>query len=251
MSTQDTRARYAVVTGSSGDIGQAICKLYQRDGVTVIGIDRHELRENTDHFIHEDLRHFYRNSTTQEHILAQVREISGEHGLYALVNNAAAQVLNPTEKVSETDWDETLETNLLAPFGLIQKLLPQLERAGGSVVNISSIHATATKPEFVCYATSKAALSGLTRALAVDLGPRLRVNAIHLAATRTKMLSEGFKNNPAGLQQLESMHPLGRIAKPEEVAEACLFLTSDKARFITGALWQIDGGISGRLHDPV
>lgn len=246
-----TSQRYALVTGSSGDVGQAICRVFQREGIYVIGIDRRELHTNVDHFIHEDLRYFYRREQVRTRVISTICDIIGSDGLYTLVNNAAIQLLHHVEDVTEADWDETLETNLLAPFGLIQQLLPNLERAGGSVVNISSIHATATKPEFVCYATSKAALSGLTRALAIDLGPRLRVNAIHLAATRTGMLVDGFKNNPDGLAELEAMHPLGRIAEPEEVAEACLFLASDRASFISGSAWQIDGGISGRLHDPV
>ena len=145
----------------------------------------------------------------------------------------------------------TLDTNLVAPFLLIQKLLPMLEASQGSVVNIASVHATVTKPEFVCYATSKAALVGMTRAMAVDLGPRLRLNAINPAATATPMLLAGFEGRPEALKELSKMHPLERIAEPQEIAQTALFLCSDKARFITGACWALDGGIGARLHDPV
>jgi NAD(P)-dependent dehydrogenase (short-subunit alcohol dehydrogenase family) len=130
-------------------------------------------------------------------------------------------------------------------------MLPDLEKARGSVVNISSVHATLTKPGFSAYATSKAALLGMTRALAVDLGPRVRVNCVTPAATDTPMLRAGFEGNPAELSALAAMHPSGRIATPEEIARVVLFLASDAASAITGAALAADGGIGGRLHDPV
>ena len=160
-------------------------------------------------------------------------------------------MLNRTADVRVSDWDETLETNLIAPFLLIQSLLPDLERARGSVVNIASVHATATKPGFVCYATSKAALVGMTRVLAVDLGPRVRINCISPAATATPMLMAGFADKPAQFLELGQMHPMERIAEPAEVAQTAIFLASEQASFITGACLSVDGGIAGRLHDPV
>jgi NAD(P)-dependent dehydrogenase (short-subunit alcohol dehydrogenase family) len=126
-----------------------------------------------------------------------------------------------------------------------------LEKAKGSVVNIASIHAVATKPGFVCYATSKAALVGMTRALAVDLGPRVRINAINPAATATPMLLAGFEGKAKQFEELSKMHPLERIAQPWEVAKTAIYLASDDASFITGSVLHIDGGIGGRLHDPV
>jgi NAD(P)-dependent dehydrogenase (short-subunit alcohol dehydrogenase family) len=138
----------------------------------------------------------------------------------------------------------------VAPLHLAQALLSDLEAAVGSVVNIASIHAVATKPGFVCYATSKAALVGLTRAMAVDLGPRIRVNALLPAAVDTPMLRESFSGSETALGELGRMHPAGRIARPEEVARAAVFLASDQASFMTGAAVHVDGGIAGRLHDP-
>ena len=148
------------------------------------------------------------------------------------------------------DWHDTLDVNLLAPFLLTQALLNNLERGNGSVVNISSVHARATKPGFVCYATSKAALAGLTRALAVDLGSRVRVNSINPAAVITPMLLEGFKGRDDQYAELAKMHPLGRIAEPSEIAQMAVFLASNKASFISGTAFNVDGGILSRLHDP-
>lgn len=118
-------------------------------------------------------------------------------------------------------------------------------------MNIASVHSTVTKPGFVSYSTSKAALVGLTRSLAIDLGSRVRVNAICPAATATPMLLAGFDGHPEALKELANVHPLERIAKPEEVAQVALFLASPQASFITGASILVDGGISGRLHDPL
>jgi NAD(P)-dependent dehydrogenase (short-subunit alcohol dehydrogenase family) len=125
-----------------------------------------------------------------------------------------------------------------------------LSNANGSVVNISSIHSTLTKPGFVCYATSKAALGGLTKSAAVELGAKVRINAINPAATATPMLVAGFEDKESALRELGSMHPLGRIAEPEEIARTAVFLASEKASFINGACLNVDGGISARLHDP-
>jgi NAD(P)-dependent dehydrogenase (short-subunit alcohol dehydrogenase family) len=134
---------------------------------------------------------------------------------------------------------------------LTQKLFSLLEKARGSVVNISSIHAKLTKPEFSCYATSKAALLGLTKSMAVELGSKVRINAICPAAVSTPMLLAGFDGQSEAYEILSSMHPVGRIAEPSEVAKLALFLASKDAQFINGSSLELDGGIGSRLHDPV
>lgn len=241
----------ALITGALGGIGQALCSEFQKAGYFVIGTDKREGVCACDAFINIDVRELYSRASAREKLVADVRAIVGENGLMVLVNNAATQVLNKTDDIKIDDWDATLETNLIAPFLLIQALLPDLEKAKGSCVNIASIHSVATKPGFVCYATSKAALVGMTRALAVDLGPRVRVNAINPAATATPMLLAGFEGKSAEFDELAKKHPLERIAQPWEVAKTAAFLASTDAAFITGACIHIDGGIGARLNDPV
>lgn len=241
----------ALITGALGGIGQALCAEFQKAGYFVIGTDKRSGTCACDAFLNIDIRDLYSSSAAREKLTADVRAIVGDSGLRVLVNNAATQILNKTDDIKIDDWDATLETNLIAPFLLLQGLLPDLEKARGSVINIASIHATATKPAFVCYATSKAALVGMTRALAVDLGPRVRVNAISPAATATPMLLAGFEGKSREFDELAKKHPLERIAQPWEVAKTALFLASEDAAFITGAALQIDGGIAGRLNDPV
>ena len=244
-------SRTALVTGALGGIGEALCRAFRQAGYRVIGNDRREGRPDVDVFLRFDIRDLAREESQRDRTVRQIREALGGDGLNVLVNNAAVQLLNPTERITAEELHETLDTNLVGPFFLVQVLLTELERARGSVINIGSVHATATKPGFVSYATSKAALVGLTRSLAVDLGARVRVNAINPGATGTPMLLAGFEGKEMQLKQLEGMHPLERIARPEEIAAVAVFLASEQASFITGAALSVDGGIGGRLHDPV
>ncbi len=241
----------ALITGALGGIGSALCRAFRSDGYEVVATDRNKGNCEADHFIQLDVLDIYSKKRARQVLRAKMERICKGRGLKVLVNNAAIQIVSHTDDVKIAEWDETLQTNLIAPFLLVQTMLPLLEKAHGSVVNIASIHAVSTKPGFVCYATSKAALVGLTRSLAADLGSRVRVNAINPSATDTPMLKSGYANLPEKLDELASMHPLGRIAQPDEVAHAALFLASNNADFITGVCLHVDGGIGVRLHDPI
>lgn len=240
-----------LITGANGGIGKALCKVFADAGYFVIASDQVTGDCACDVFIQANIETLCIDPEYRANIFAQVRGYLSEQGLVALVNNAAVQILGKTEEIQVEQWRRTLDTNLIAPFLLVQGLLPELKKAKGSVVNISSVHAISTKPGFVCYATSKSALVGMTKAMAVDLGADLRVNAICPGATATPMLLAGFEGKEEEFQQLSNMHPLERIAQPEEIANVALFLVSQEASFITGASLSVDGGIGIRLHDPV
>lgn len=244
-------AKTAVITGATGGIGSALCAAFAASGYRVVACD---IREGTvagaDVFLRFDLRALVAEVAERQPVVDRILESVGESGLTVLVNNAAVQVLGPVDGLTVDDWRASLDVNLLAPVFLTQALLPALERGGGSVVNVASVHANLTKPGFVAYATSKAALVGLTRSMAVDLGRRVRVNAVLPAATATPMLTAGL-GGAAELEALGAMHPLGRIARPEEVAAAVVYLASEAASFVTGAVLAVDGGVGARLHDPL
>jgi len=240
----------ALVTGASGGIGQALCLAYRRAGYRVIATDLKGECEDADLTIQADLIALVEDEGFRSGFLAELRDAIGSSGLTALVNNAALQIVRSSAELSVRDWQRTLDTNLLAPFLLIQGLLPELKRARGCAINIASVHARLTKPGFACYATSKAALVGMTRSLAVDLAGSVRVNAISPAATATPMLAQGFEGREEDLEALAGMHPSGRIAEPNEIARAAVFLASEEAAFINGAVLDVDGAIGSRLHDP-
>jgi NAD(P)-dependent dehydrogenase (short-subunit alcohol dehydrogenase family) len=254
-------AEVALITGAAGGLGQALCRRFWESGYRVIGLDCVGLdwvhgAARCEAFVEADLEAL---CASPEGLASVLERIHGplstmtkqDGGLTVLVNNAACQVLGPVEALSIADWHRSLCVNLLAPFLLTQGLLPELMRARGSVINITSVHAKVTKPGFCCYATSKAALEGMTRSMATELGTRVRVNAIAPAAFATPMLEAGFAGRDEARRQLGEMHPVGRIGQPEEVAECALFLASPGAGFINGAVLRADGGISNRLHDPL
>ena len=240
----------ALITGAAGGIGQALCLAFRRAGYRVIGTDCKPVVEDCDVFIAADLEAMVRDERVAREGIDSIRAVLEKGSLHVLVNNAALQIKKPAADLSVRDWQRSLDTNVVAPFALIQGLLPELKRARGSVVNIASVHAQLTKPGFTAYATSKAALVGMTRSLAVDLAGSVRVNCINPAATETPMLVAGFEGREEELSQLGQCHPLGRIADPREIARVAVFLASEDASFVNGAALDVDGGIGARLHDP-
>ncbi len=240
----------ALITGAAGGIGQALCLAFRQAGYRVIGTDIEPLVEDCDVFVPADLEAIVSGEQARAEVVDGLRAVLDTGELNVLVNNAALQIVGRTEALSVADWRRSLDTNVIAPFALIQGLLSELERAQGSVVNVASIHAELTKPGFAAYATSKAALVGLTKSLAVDLAGAVRVNCICPAATATPMLVAGFEGREEALSELGECHPMGRIADPREVARVAVFLASEEASFINGAALDVDGGIGARLHDP-
>lgn len=242
-----------LITGASGGIGCALVEAFHANGYHVIATDIAEPREKIScaHFIQADLEKLVEDDGRYSRdFFASVQAAVGDASFCGLINNAAIQIVGSTAELTTQDWKRTLNVNTIAPFLLTQAMLPLLEKAQGAVVNISSVHSTLTKPNFISYATSKAALSGLTRSMAVELGKRIRINAIAPAAVETPMLKAGFEGRKESYNSLANMHPIGRIANPNELAELALFLVSSKAQFINGAVFQLDGGISARLNDP-
>jgi len=239
----------AIVTGAAGGIGAATCAALSRSGYRVFGIDRAAIGADVEcEPLEFDIALL---STPVAASFVRTLKALVTDGVDVLVNNAAVQVVKPFEALTETDWQQSLQVNLLAPFWLIQLLTPELRAARGSVVNVASIHAEVTKAGFAAYSTTKGALVALTRALALELAPAVRVNAILPAATDTAMLRAGFAGNEDGFAALDACHPLGRIARPDEIAALAAFLGSSQSGFLTGEAIRVDGGIGAVLHDPV
>ncbi len=242
---------WAVITGAAGGIGRALCEAFSDEGYRVIATD---VKPRTDvvcdEFLECDLIEYCDSSETREAVYQAIGSVCGDAGVRCLVNNAAVQRLASTGSIAPEDIRDTLHVNLVAPLLLAQAMLPLLEQAEGSVVNVGSVHEWSTKPGFVIYAASKAAIGGLTRSLAVDLGGRVRVNSVTPGAVDTPMLREGFSDHPEMMQRLVECQPSGRIAEPRDVAKAAVFLASESAGAITGSSLRIDGGILARLHDP-
>lgn len=245
--------QFALITGANGGIGQALCKTFKEEGYEVIATDVHDKPLDSltfSQYVSIDLNKLVENESYATDRTNQIKSFLPNGKLHALINNAAIQILGGVDSLTRSDWNQTLNINLQAPFLLAQAFIGELEVCKGSIVNISSIHAKLTKRNFVAYATSKAALSGMTRAMAVDFGSRIRVNAIEPAAIETDMLLEGFKESRQSLLKLKNFHPSQTLGTPIEIALVASSLCNSKANFIHGACIDVAGGISCALHDP-
>ncbi|MCA1623931.1 MAG: SDR family oxidoreductase, partial [Acidobacteria bacterium] len=161
--------------------------------------------------------------------------------------NAAGIILNGTiENTSLDDWDKMMNINLRSLFFLTQKCVPHLEKTKGNIVNVSSVAGLRSFPNVLAYCVSKAALDQLTRCSALELAPKgIRVNAVNPGVVVTSLHKRGGMSDEdyeQFLKNSEKTHPLGRVGAPEEVAELIYFLASEKAAWITGATYEIDGG---------
>ena len=157
----------------------------------------------------------------------------------------------PVHELSEDEWERVIAINLHGHFYCAKYVVPHMIRAGGgAIVNTASVLAEATLPGGVAYTTSKAAILGFTKALAHDLGRhRIRVNCLLPGSTDTPMMWAGVAPDarPAVEAEVSAAQPLGRVARPEEIARVALFLASDAASFVTGAGIVVDGGLLTRI----
>ena len=174
--------------------------------------------------------------------------IGGLGGLNVLVNNAGVCIDSTIEKSDEAIWDETLNINLKGSFFCARAALPALRTNGGAIVNLASVAGLQGSVEGAVYSASKGGVVNLTRALAMELAPDIRVNCVCPGWVDTDMLRRDYvdlADDPAAAER-EAIEeaPLKRVATPEEIAKAIAYLASYDARFITGVALPMDGGIS-------
>jgi 3-oxoacyl-[acyl-carrier protein] reductase len=175
-----------------------------------------------------------------EKFLGMLKERRDLSSFDILVNNAGIDDRKTIEQVSEADFDRMMQINFKAPFFLIQSLIPAL-KTGGRIINVSSMGARASFPTMPVYAPSKAALSTLTRILAVHLGPRgITVNAVLPGATATDM--NAAARDPELSKSIALTIALGRVGQPDDVSRVVAFLASDESGWITGQNIEVSGG---------
>tara|TARA_Y100001978_G_C23603601_1_gene389984 strand:- start:40 stop:810 length:771 start_codon:yes stop_codon:yes gene_type:complete len=246
-----------LVTGAAGAIGYEITRFLNESGYEVIGTDHPDKMPKKDlldfccSWIPQDLENLCRDESNVKEFCDSVLLKSRNSPFVGIVNNAAIQILKEFSNLTLKDWMSSLEVNLIAPILLGKNLLNELAKNSGSIVNIGSIHSCLTKSNFVAYATSKAALSGLTRSMAVELGNKVRVNGVDPAAISTPMLDIGFLNKNELKLKLNSYHPTGFIGNPKDVALSVKFLLDSSNSFLNGCIIDLNGGIKNRLHDPL
>lgn len=244
--------RHVLVTGSTGSIGSAIARKFKEAGCLVCGIDQVANKNGLiDHFIQVDLNEFVVDKSCRDYVLSNIISWLSFSKLDILVNNAAYQYISLNHPVPVAELTKSYNVNVIAPYLLVTELYAVLAEKTASVVNVGSIHSRLTKPGFVPYANTKAALAALTRSLALDYGDRMRINCIEPASVQTPMLLDGFKNFPEKKNELENYHPQKRISTPDEIAELVYLISSESVRFLHGSCIDMSGGIGSRLHDPL
>ncbi|ASR43094.1 short-chain dehydrogenase [Xanthomonas citri pv. mangiferaeindicae] len=244
--------KVALITGASSGIGQSAAHLFAREGACVVLAARRDARLRTiaTQIVDAGGQAAWLAGDVREEAYAQALvalATSRFGGLDIAFNNAGTLgALVPTPQLEAQAWREALDINLSgAFFGAKHQIPAMLARGGGSLIFTSTfVGHTVGFPCTAAYAASKAGLIGLTRALAAEFGPRaIRVNALLPGGTHTPMAEE-MNGTPEALAQVAQLHALKRIAQPEELAHAALFLASDEAAFMTGSVMLVDGGIS-------
>lgn len=244
-------AKVAIVTGASSGIGRATAKIFADNGFTVIGVGRNEKELSALGKTVASGEGSIKIQLADVLEMTQVERIVSDtvdnHGRIDVLVNSAGIISNGTiETTVLDDWDKTMAVNLRSVFILSQKCVPHLIKTKGSIVNVSSVAGTRAFPGVLAYCVSKAAIDQLTRCSALELASKgVRVNAVNPGVVVTNLHKRSGMEDEAYGQFLEhstTTHPMGRVGTPEEVGELIYYLASEKAGWITGATYEIDGG---------
>jgi NAD(P)-dependent dehydrogenase (short-subunit alcohol dehydrogenase family) len=231
-------ARVALVTGGAAGIGAAIATRLARDGWRVVVADRDPAGTAP-----AGGRYVVCDVGEEAGVTSLVRSVAaGEQRLDALVCNAGFMVRRPIASLSLAAWSAVLSTNLTSTFLLVRAAEALLRAAGGAVVTIASTRARMSEPHTESYAASKGGLVALTHALAVSLGPDIRVNCISPGWIATK--------GPAPTAEEHAFHPAGRVGTADDVAALVAFLVGTESGFITGSEFVVDGGVTRKMIYP-
>ena len=246
--------KVAIVTGAANGIGKAIARLFAEQGARLLLAD---IEEDAGEALAAEINETgvgqarFRYCDVGERLDVRNLVCAADDAydrLDILVSNAGVALGGPFLDLAEEDFDKVLRTNLKGTFLLGQEVALRMagngeeEPPGGTIINMASVNSVVAIAGQAAYVASKGGIQQLTRAMAIDLAPyNIRVNAIGPGSIRTDMLA-GVNDNPDVMKRILSRTPLGRVGLPEEVAEAALFLASDRSSYMTGETLFVDGG---------
>ena len=224
------KGKVAVVTGGANGIGKCICQEFEKAGAVVCVID---IAENP---------YFTGDAGSRADLDRFVEKIAADYGHVDFLINNAKPAMKGIDSCSFEEFEQALRVGVTGPFYLTQQLLPYF-RDGGAVVNISSSRDRMSQPNTESYSAAKGGIAALTHAMAVSLGPKLRVNAVAPGWIDTQYTEYSGAD--------ASQHPVGRVGNPQDIAQLVLFLCLEQAGFITGQNICVDGGMTSQMiyHD--
>ncbi len=242
-----------VVTGGALGIGRAACEIFAERGAAVSIVDRDEKagrelcvaieRAGASAIFNQvDVSKF-------DEVVDAMQVTNAAFGrIDSLVVSAGIQRYGTAVSTPDGEWDEVLNVNLKGAWNAARAAIPFINSAGGgTIVNVSSVQALASQQNVLAYTVSKHGLIGLTRSMAMDFAhDNIRANAVCPGTVDTPMLEWAASLDPdpqSVYDACKAMHPLGRIAKPREIAEVIAFLAHESSSFVTGAVWTVDGGL--------
>ncbi|HJZ75154.1 MAG TPA: glucose 1-dehydrogenase [Vicinamibacterales bacterium] len=245
------RGKSVIVTGATSGIGRATAEAFARESASIVLVGRNEtaLKE-----VEAVVRAgggegaaCAADLTSPASADAVVKAALDAYGQLDVLVNAAGVIASGTlEQTTDATWDEMIAVNLSAPFRLMRAAAPYLRARRGAIVNVSSVNGLRSFPGVLAYCVSKAGVDHLTRCAAIEMAPLgVRVNAVNPGVTVTNLHRRSGMDEEryaAFLERSKETHPLGRPGKAEEIAELIVFLSSDRAAWMTGETIPIDGG---------
>jgi NAD(P)-dependent dehydrogenase (short-subunit alcohol dehydrogenase family) len=252
--TDDLIGKVAIVTGAGQGIGKGIAKRLLEEGMSVViaDVDAEAGAEAAAELEAFGSVLFKETDVADEAQVARLVEATlarFEH-LDALINNAglANPDTGPLEALSLADWNRRLGSNLTGAFLCSKHAIPALRRSHGAIANIASTRALQSEPHSEAYAASKGGLVALTHAMAISLGPAIRVNCISPGWIAVADWRKASKRAPLELRPEDhAQHPVGRVGRPEDVAELVTYLISPRSGFVTGQNFVLDGGMTRKM----
>ncbi|RWY54291.1 SDR family NAD(P)-dependent oxidoreductase [Mucilaginibacter gilvus] len=240
--------KVAIVTGGASGLGFATAKKLTENNIRTVIIGRDEVKlKQAVSLLGELCSYRAFDLSDIAGIPGLVSNIVNEFGgPDILVNNAGINQKKPFVEVTDSDFKQIIQTNLTAVFVLSREVVKHMVEAGsGSIVNISSMASQYGIPYVIAYTASKAAIEGMTRAMATELSPQgIRVNCVAPGFIATDMSAKALDNDPNRKQKVLSRTPMGKLGEPNDIAEAIFYLSTEASKYVTGVILPVDGGNS-------
>jgi NAD(P)-dependent dehydrogenase (short-subunit alcohol dehydrogenase family) len=249
--------KVVVVTGGSVGIGRAICEVLAAEGAKVAVTDiQDDAGQEVVEGIEKDggtAAFWHMDVSDEGEVQNAFSEIQEQFGpINVLVNNAGIAGANkPTHELTEEEWDKVSDINTKGVFFCTKHAIPQMRNANGSIINLSSIYGIISAPDIPPYHASKGAVRLMTKTDALLYAEdNIRVNSVHPGYIWTPLVADLAERSPQSVEEfrseLDSLHPVGHVGEPEDIAYGVLYLASDEAKFVTGSELVIDGGYTAR-----